>query len=158
MPLFPPDNDTAMYFSMDDPNQLVSRLANFPFLLDDEVWQSVEHYYQANKFIKPNYQTKIRLAVTSERARKLGQTWLQRKRPDFKQVRATLMTRAVYTQCRTHAELAERLLATGEQDLVESSQYDYFWGCGRDRRGHNQFGQVLMNVRAKLNSERSEAV
>ena len=45
------------------------------------------------------------------------------------------MTRAVYIRARSYPELAQELLNTGEQTLVENSQYDYFWGCGRDRRG-----------------------
>jgi predicted NAD-dependent protein-ADP-ribosyltransferase YbiA (DUF1768 family) len=40
--------------------------------------------------------------------------------------------------------------------LVESSNYDYFWGCGRDRRGENMYGKVLMNVREKLREELQE--
>ena len=57
------------------------------------------------------------------------------------------MTRAVYIRARSHPELAQELLNTGDQTLVENSQYDYFWGCGRDRRGNNTYGKVLMNVR-----------
>jgi ribA/ribD-fused uncharacterized protein len=64
-----------------------------------------------------------------------------------------MMTRAVYTKCRAHPEVAERLLATGDAKLVENSQYDYFWGCGRDRRGHNTYGKVLMDVRSRLREE-----
>ena len=63
------------------------------------------------------------------------------------------MTRAVYIKCRTHSEVSQALLATGKETLVESSQYDYFWGCGRDGRGNNAFGKVLMAVRDKLTQE-----
>jgi hypothetical protein len=66
------------------------------------------------------------------------------------------MTRAVYTKCKTHAEIAALLLSTGSNRLVENSQYDYFWGCGRDRRGTNSYGQVLMNVRDKLAAEQND--
>ncbi len=153
MPLFPTDDNQGLYFSADDESQLISRVGLFPFLLDDEVWQTVEHYYQATKFINPAYKQKIRAAITPEAARKLGKAWLQRKIPNWKDVQTTAMTRAVYTQAKTHAELRERLLASGDETLVENSQYDYFWGCGRDHRGHNHYGKVLMNVRAKLREE-----
>jgi ribA/ribD-fused uncharacterized protein len=63
------------------------------------------------------------------------------------------MTRAVYTKCKTYDDIAGLLLSTGTQRLVENSQYDYFWGCGRDRRGENMYGQILMNVRDKLMQE-----
>ena len=64
------------------------------------------------------------------------------------------MTRGIYIKCRTHTEVADALLATGDQKIVESSQYDYYWGCGRDGRGHNTYGNVLMAVREKLQKER----
>ena len=38
----------------------------------------------------------------------------------------------------------------------ELSGYDYFWGSGRDMRGKNNFGKVLMGVRDKLRSEREQ--
>ena len=153
MPLFPTDDNKAHYFSSDDESQLVSRIARLPFLLDDQLWQTIEHYYQAAKFKSPSYQQKINAAVTPQAARKLGKAWLQPKRRDWKQVQTTVMTRAIYTQCRTHAQLHDRLLASGNQDLVENSQYDHFWGCGRDQRGYNHYGKALMNVRAKLRDE-----
>jgi ribA/ribD-fused uncharacterized protein len=68
-----------------------------------------------------------------------------------------MMTRAVYTKCRTHQDVADLLLATGDKQIVETSTYDYYWGCGRDGRGHNTFGKVLMSVRDKLIQERESA-
>ena len=38
--------------------------------------------------------------------------------------------------------------------IVESSLYDHYWGCGRDQRGHNYYGKMLMDVRDKLRAER----
>ena len=105
------------------------------------------------KFNQVDYQEKIRLASDPKAAEKLGNKRFKRKRSDWQEVQTTVMTRAVYTQCRTYREIADNLLATGEEILVENSQFDYFWGCGRDRRGENHYGQVLMNVRAKLREE-----
>jgi ribA/ribD-fused uncharacterized protein len=68
-------------------------------------------------------------------------------------VKELYMTRAVYTKCRTHPEVSEALLATAELPIMEASQYDYYWGCGRDGRGHNTYGKVLMKVREKLRGE-----
>ena len=114
---------------------------------------SVEHYYQAMKFEDESYQEKIRQADHPKQARKLGRNRFKKLRQDWAKVKPVIMTRAVYTQCRTHPELSEKLLATDNQRLVESSAYDYYWGCGRDRRGNNMYGKVLMNVRGKLKKE-----
>jgi len=155
MPLFP-DHKDALYFSMDDSSELLSRCSEHSFELDGHVWQTVEHYYQALKFENPDYQGRIANALNSKAARKLGRARFKRKRSDFKQVRDTLMTRALYIKAKTHADVSERLLNTGEQSLVENSQFDYYWGCGRDHRGDNHYGKILMKVRKKLLEELNE--
>ena len=63
------------------------------------------------------------------------------------------MTRAIYTKCRSYPEIAKQLIDSHPNQIIENSQYDYFWGCGRDRRGQNYYGKILMAVRDKLMSE-----
>ena len=150
MSLFPPINDDSTYFSMFDPESGWSRHEIKPFELDGDEWVSIEHYYQAMKFDSVDYREKIRHAKTPAEAEKLGKVRFKKKRADWKAVETTVMTRALYIQCRTYPEMTNKLLATDSKNLVEDSQFDYFWGCGRDRRGENHYGQALMNVRAKL--------
>jgi len=64
-----------------------------------------------------------------------------------------VMTRAIYTKCRSHSDISNRLLETKTATIIENNNTDYFWGCGRDRRGNNIYGKVLMDVRAKLMEE-----
>ena len=157
MSLFPQLDETAIFFSRTDVQSPFASFSRHDFFLDDAQWPSVEHYFQAMKFDDADYQEKIRAAAHPKQARKLGRTRLKKIRKDWAEVRTTMMTRAVYIKCRTHADVAEALLETGERQLIESNAYDYYWGCGRDRRGQNQFGKVLMNVRSKLRQEQKEA-
>jgi ribA/ribD-fused uncharacterized protein len=87
------------------------------------------------------------------KAEKLAKKNKKSVRKDWEQVKETYMTRGIYIKCRTHKEAADALLATDDQKIVESTQYDYYWGCGRDGRGNNAFGKVLMAVRDKLREE-----
>jgi ribA/ribD-fused uncharacterized protein len=66
------------------------------------------------------------------------------------------MTRGIYIKCRTHQDIAQMLLETGNDEIMENSQYDYYWGCGRDLRGENAYGKILMDIRQKLRSETAE--
>ena len=143
----------ALYFSRSDVAQNLGAWSPHPFVLEEREWPTVEHYFQAMKFADPNYQEKIRLAESPKQARKLGRSRFKKIRKDWNKVKLVYMTRALYTKCKTYPQIANQLLATEDKRLVENSVYDYFWGCGRDRRGTNMYGQLLMNVRTKLREE-----
>jgi ribA/ribD-fused uncharacterized protein len=62
-------------------------------------------------------------------------------------------------------KLKERLLATGERELVEASRFDRVWGvgftaeqckekwCEREMWGQNLLGKALVNVRRRIREE-----
>lgn len=143
----------SLYLSRADVNEDLGTYSKHPFELDGKEWLSVEHYYQAMKFSDEGYQEKVRHARNPRQARKFGRNRFKKIRGDWRKVKVVFMTRAVYIKCRTYPYIAQRLLATGEKRLVENSQYDYYWGCGRDRRGENRYGRILMDVRNKLREE-----
>lgn len=68
--------------------------------------------------------------------------WNLRKRGYMKQ-----LLRKKFTQ---HPELAEKLLATGDIELVEENTWgDRYWGvCGG--AGENNLGKLLMEIRSEL--------
>lgn len=145
----PTPQDEIRITRTDAPDPLAS-YSRHGFDLDGDHWPSVEHYYQAMKFEDRSIREQIRDAAHPDAAQKLARKHRRRIRSDWKRVRETMMTRGVYIKCRTHTVVADALLATGDKKILESSQYDYYWGCGRDGRGENVYGQVLMNVRDKL--------
>lgn len=155
--LFPEEDENSHYLSRSVPDELLGTFSDHPFELEDKSWPTVEHYFQASQFENQQYSEKVRQADSADAARKLGNARFRRRRKDWKQIRTTIMTRGLYIKCRTYPEVAQALLDTNDQRLVENSNYDYFWGCGRDRRGENHYGQVLMNVRDKLREEAEQS-
>lgn len=151
--MFSEPKDETLYLSRSDVNEPLSSFSRYGFELEGEFWPSVEHYFQGMKFENLADREKVRLTEHPAKARRLGRSRFRKLRKDWSKVRRVIMTRALYIKCRTHPAVADRLLATGNNKLVENSQYDYFWGSGRDHRGHNTYGQVLMDVRAKLREE-----
>lgn len=157
MSLFPEEFANAVFLSRSDDRELLGTFLNYGFELEGCHWPTLEHYFQGMKFENEVHREQVRTARTPQAARRIGRSKRRKLRPDWHQVREIIMTRGVYTRCRTYPVLAEALLATGERMLVENSAYDYHWGCGRDRRGYNHYGRVLMNVRAKLQEEQRQA-
>lgn len=137
----------------DDPGHALASYSKHAFELDGHEWPSVEHYYQAMKFGDADYAEQIRQAPFPADATKLGKSKKHDRRKDWDKVKVTYMTRGTYIKCRTHPDVAQILLDSGDIEIAEVSQYDYFWGSGRDMRGNNAFGKMLMGVRDKLREE-----
>jgi ribA/ribD-fused uncharacterized protein len=154
--LFDIDQSRKITLSRLDPTHPLASYSRHGIELDGAQWPSVEHYYQAMKFEDEAYREEIRNAAHPADAAKLGKSKKHGRRKDWDKVKETYMTRGNYIKCRTHPEVAQALLATGELQILETNQYDYFWGCGRDTRGHNTYGKVLMKVREQLHKEALE--
>jgi N-glycosidase YbiA len=118
---------------------------------DGVYWPTVEHYFQAQKFLDADSRDRIRRAATPKEARELGQSRALKLRPGWDEMRETVMLSALrlkFTQPLARAVL----ISTGSRMLVESSPFDYFWACGQDGSGQNRLGHLLMQVRQGLTS------
>lgn len=120
--------------------------------LDGAYWPTVEHFFQASKFVgtDPRHVASIQRARTPSDAARRGRDRSHPLRRDWEAVKDDIMRRAVRCKFETHADLRELLLATGDEEIVEASPVDYYWGCGQDGTGLNRLGQILMEVRASL--------
>ncbi len=141
---------TIYFYHLKDAYGDFSNFSRHGFWLDNYYWPTVEHYYQAHKFLGTAYDAlghRIRTAPTARAAAQLGRDPTYPVRQDWEQVKQQVMWRALVAKFTTHAALRQLLLATEEEDLVEDSPVDSYWGCGRDRQGHNYLGRQLMYLR-----------
>lgn len=67
------------------------------------------------------------------------------------------MREALLAKFTQYSDLRDLLLQTGEAKLVENSPYDDYWGTGKDGRGQNRLGVLLMQLRNQLRSEAEKA-
>lgn len=123
---------------------------------DGQWWPTVEHYFQAQKFLDPAHRKRIAAARGPKEAKALG--WDKRipLRPDWEKIKDDVMLQAVRQKFATHDEPRAILLATGDDELIENAPSDYYWGCGVDGTGRNRLGQILMQVRDEIRNERHE--
>ena len=117
-------------------------------------WRSVEHAYQSCKTADDNQKKQIQAANTPGQAKRLGQVVALRK--DWDEVKIMIMKMLVSMKFLQSPVLRDKLLATGEEHLVEGNTWhDNFWGdcsCSkcRSKEGKNFLGAVLMMVRGRL--------
>jgi ribA/ribD-fused uncharacterized protein len=128
-----------------------SNFARTPFVVDEKIWPTAEHYFQAQKFPDDSeYREEIRAAASPMVAARLGRNRAQPIRADWETVKDGVMRDAVRMKFRHNAELREILLATGDAVLVEHTTNDNYWGDGGDGSGQNMLGRILMEVRTEL--------
>ena len=141
---------TVYFYSRTDAFGDFSNFSSHGIEMEGEWWPTVEHYFQAQKFLDEDYRVRIRGCHSAKQAAELGRSRKVPLRADWKAVKDDIMRAAVLKKFRTHAALAELLLSTGDAPIVENAPGDYYWGCGKDGTGLNRLGEILMETRALL--------
>ena len=142
------------FYKVNAPYGCFSNFSPHPIELAGRKWATVEHYYQAHKFLGTDFEElmgQIHAAPTPELAAKIGRNPKHQSHPSWDLCKCEVMYGAVLQKFRTHLDIQQILLATLDAEIIEDSPVDYFWGCGTARTGINHLGRILMQVRADLN-------
>jgi N-glycosidase YbiA len=145
----------AIYFysNREEPYGCFSNFSSHGVHLDGVFWPTTEHYFQAQKFLSEDDRVNIRRAPSPKEAANRGRDRSRPLREDWEAVKDDVMHRAVHAKFAGHPELRALLLSTGDQEIVENTSHDYYWGCGKDGGGKNMLGKILMKVREELRSQ-----
>ena len=147
---FYPDKDEIRFYHSDQPWGEFSNFSQHSIFINGINWLTVEHYYQAQKFIDPELKEKIRLSKTPTLAKTIAAEMKNLRRDDWVEIKENVMLKALRGKFSQHPELAELLLSTCPKRLVESTSNDAFWGESPDGIGQNRLGELLMLVRTEL--------
>lgn len=121
------------------------------------VYPSTEHAYQAAKTLDEDERADI-LFYLDEKGKVHQTTAAQAKeagkhvtlRPDWEDVKISIMTKLVRQKFEQDDELRAKLLATGDAYLEETNHWgDKFWGVCKGV-GRNELGKLLMRIRDDL--------
>lgn len=131
-------------------------LSNFypsPFIHEEIVYPTNEHFFQAMKTLDIDERKKIAAAETPGKAKRMGRN--VQLRSDWEKVKVYYMELGLRLKFANKA-LAEKLIATGDEELVEGNWWcDQTWGscnCPKHIRtpGRNLLGMLLMELRKEL--------
>lgn len=137
------------FFDRHEKYHELSNFAGFGFELGGHSWRTMEHYFQAMKFVGTPQFDKILNCGSPKQAKDLGQSRAIAIRPDWDAVKEEIMFAGLKEKFK-NAELKALLLGTGKKTLIENSTYDSYWGIGPNGKGKNRLGVLLMQLRKEL--------
>lgn len=143
------------FYSTADEYGEFSNFAAYPIKLRKKTWPTTEHFFQAMKFKDKTDQEKIRKATSPMLAAIMGRDRKRTLRRDWESAKINVMREAVLAKFTQHKELQVLLLATGDAKIIEHTANDNYWGDGGDGKGKNMLGQILMEIRTKLQNEKT---
>ena len=116
--------------------------------------KTAEHAYQAMKAQNEADARWVSEPVKPGTANKRGRS--VPPRPDWDTAKLVVMEQVLRVKFAPGTELAAKLLATGDKELVEGNEWsDQFWGSIKGL-GQNHMGKLLMKVRADLQGQQAD--
>ena len=112
------------------------------------VYPSTENAYQAAKSLDHDIRRKF-LNISPSKSKRLGNAINIRE--DWEKVKINVMRKVTKQKFMTGSFLAEKLIQTGNKELIEGNNWnDTFWGVCNGV-GKNKLGILLMERRGELN-------
>lgn len=131
-------------------NRFLSNFWMQPVEYDGAVYPCNESAFQAAKCLDSKDRKPFETMGPSD-AKRAGRR--VKLRSDWESVKISVMTDIVRKKFAPGSGLAEKLLATGDAQLIEGNTWnDTFWGVCRGR-GRNELGKILMKVRDELRED-----
>ncbi|TNV75414.1 hypothetical protein FGO68_gene17322 [Halteria grandinella] len=149
-----PQQKKILFYKEKDPYGFMSNFYKRPIELNDQIWPTTEHYFQAMKYPSlPEYREKIRVQKSCTIVKRMGQK-REGFRADWEKVKEQIMKDSLIAKFTQHKDLQKELLNTGDAILVEHSKNDKYWADGGDGGngtiGKNALGKILQQVRSEL--------
>ena len=134
-------------------NKYLSNFYISPVSFEGWEYWSVEHAYQSIKTLDLEWRKKVQECSTPGKAKRIGLKVPMR--PDWETIKYDVMRALVLQKFTNHLDIREKLLATGDQELIEENTWgDKIWGQVKNAEGvyegQNLLGKILMSVREEL--------
>lgn len=118
------------FYKVNDEYGFMSNFAPYPFSDGSKIWPTSEHYFQAQKFLVPEIQEKIRQIASPMDAALEGRNRQNPLRSDWEEIKDGVMLQALRMKFSQNPEIAKELLATIDAIIIEHTQNDAYWADG----------------------------
>jgi len=145
--------DRILFYGPHEEYGFLSNWYPAPIYMKEKIWPTPEHYYHAQKMEGTEFEEVCRRLDSPQDAFDMSRRPDVPIRGDWDDLKVAVMRKALFAKFLQHPELAERLLETGDAELIEDSPVDAFWGVGEDGSGENVSGKILMEIRDYLQED-----
>lgn len=116
-----------------------------------KVYPTVEHAYHAQKFTDEQAKEAVRTAPSPLAAKELASGKFKKLRiPNWQEIKLAVMEAVLRAKIEQHKEVCDFLLKTGDEEIIEESVTDRFWGVDAHGVGQNYTGKIFMKLREEL--------
>ncbi len=129
--------------------------SSFRVLVDGVLYCTVEHAYQAIKFLKsaPEIAKQITDCYSAHEAQKIAYANKDKQCANWDEIKLDVMERLLRLKLEQNPYVKKKLLQTDNLLICEDSPKDSFWGIGPDRNGRNELGKLWMKLREELQAK-----
>jgi ribA/ribD-fused uncharacterized protein len=145
------ETDDAVYF-FTLPYEPLNNWSAHRVTIWGKTFPTLEHGFHYRKYSDkhPEIAEEIANAPSPWAAMQVDRHHRAKRRHDWQEAKVGIMTELMRAKIEQNPDVKERLLATGSKTIVENSPWDDFWGAGKDGRGQNRMGKILMHLRDEL--------
>jgi ribA/ribD-fused uncharacterized protein len=137
--------------SFTGPYRFLSNFEPCPIYYGGIHFYHVEGAYVAAKTLDLELRKEIATIVEAGKVKRKGRQI--ELCPDWEEEKLSIMESLLRRKFEQGGELAEKLLATNDAELIEGNWWgDVFWGVCRGK-GENHLGKLLMKIREELRCE-----
>ena len=83
----------------------------------------------------------------------IGRDKNNRLKSNWETIKLDVMEEGLFNKYMQNKDICQKLLNTGNRKIVEATTKEFYWGCGIDGTGKNQFGNLLVKVRERIRDE-----
>ena len=131
----------------------LSNFSAFRVVFRNVRYPTVEHAYQANKFIRSSRKIAVEIlnAPSPYEAKRIARENKKKMDPNFYNYNLGLMKQLIVLKVEQNPYVKDKLLKT-QDALIAERTYDSFWGVGENGQGRNELGKIWMEIREHLKS------
>lgn len=128
---------------------MFDNFSSFGIKMEGEFYPTVEHAYQAGKFIDsaPHIAEQIKKSFSAHEAQKIAFANRDKQVENWDEIKVKYMEKLLRLKLEQNPYVKKKLLQTKDCIICEDSPKDNFWGIGAERNGRNELGKLWMKLR-----------